>query len=776
MPDPTLQELLQQLQQQAEPSEKHRALLAALQNYDLRTARFRQLRGRKKLPLVTARDKNELLALHRAVGRAAEDVLGDQNEPQALREIVKKITALSSASHNALLRYDPAKEPKTLASLEEDVRTLTIHQGSVVLGGADTLSGAQSERVPLSFLDAKGNRISGVFTKKAVVDPDALVKDAFDRVTGVQLFSVRRDAEATRWLRENFYRTLRSIPRLANELGPDAADGEYLTQLLILCEETDRYGKDYFDPQTLKTYLGAGLAQSGLYDADSLRDDTWRQLAQEMEPMRGPLLYAHQTAKIPFGGRIDNRNAAMSAVADLLGMPSVIARSKPMRIVDKDGKVVEGTFMEASKGLDPKNLSQEVLNVKPDSLENTDGKGFKDIANLQILDYLCGNCDRHSANMRYQFDHNGKLCGVQGIDNDSCFGVLTSKELGKGKQNFIRMTNLFNLKVIPKETRDRVLALDASTLKYALRGYGLSEKELRSAGARLETMQTFIREAARRDLEKNHKKDKKILRVMSDSDFKKASITELTRKSLESFVEDQNRHDLSYANTFNLVEATVPGLIDDYNKQAKEYKDLKDATDVGMDNRAERHVPRLERLRGTMLEAILNKRTWSAWTSQNYINLQRAVKNYVSTHKTIENRLKTANDEETKRRADYHHEKEAVVSEADLERMKNASVQVRDAAWTYLTGKMPDLKEWELDGKQPIPYPQGASDYTKRRIDAAVTAYRVAKLGDELKPVETQTARDNEKEALAAQRRRRRERNPEGILEEPVLGGPAAGG
>ena len=84
---------------------------------------------------------------------------------------------------------------------------------------------------------------------------------------------------------------------------------------------------------------------------------------------------------------------------------------------------------------------------------------------------------------------------------------------------------------------------------------------------------------------------------------------------------------------------------------------------------------------------------------------------------------------------------------------------------------MPDLSAWKLDGKQPISCPQGAGDCIKRRIDAAVTAYRVAKQGDERKPVETQTARDNEKEALAAQRTRQRERNPEGILEEPALGG-----
>lgn len=87
------------------------------------------------------------MELHKAIGSAAEEVLKDKGESKALKDIVKKITALSSGSYQALLQYDPAKEPKTLSSLEE-VRTLTVHQGSVLLGGAETLGGAQSERVP----------------------------------------------------------------------------------------------------------------------------------------------------------------------------------------------------------------------------------------------------------------------------------------------------------------------------------------------------------------------------------------------------------------------------------------------------------------------------------------------------------------------------------------------------------------------------------------------------------------------------------------------------
>ena len=721
---------------------------------------------------MTARDKTNLLALHQDIGKAAEAVLGDENEPEALRDIVKKITALSSGHHNALLQYDPAKNPKTLSSLEEDVRTLTIHQGSVVLGGADAMGGVQSERAPLSFLDNNGNRISGVFTKKKIIEPEKLLENTFQELTEVPLFNVSRDAEAVEWLRDNFNEIVSRIPSLTEALGQDAEPMEYLAKLMFICDEDNENGH-YVDPDKLKYYLSQGMEETsgGEYDGASLDDDTWNHLAEAMKPMIGPLVYAHGVAKIPFGGRIDNRNAAMSAVADLLGMPNVIARSKPMKIIDKDGNVVEGTFMEASKGLDPSNLSPEASRIRKSCLKDTNGKGFKDIANLQVLDYLCGNFDRHGANMHYQFDKNGKLCGVQGIDNDSAFGVLTDKELGTGKENYLQMTNLMNLRVIPKETRDRVMALEPSTLKYALRGYGLTEAELKSAELRLKTMKTYIREAARRDREGRRSKDRMHLRVMSDSDFKSASLKDLCKAT------DQ---DPDRSNTFDIVKTVVPDLAADRKKQVeeqnREYKDLKKAVEVGMDNRAERRVPGRERIKGSSLEAILNKRTWSAWTSDNYIKMQQAVKGYVNTYKTIENRLEQANKEENKRMANYHHEKEAVVSRADLQNMKQASERMRDAAWTYLTGKMPGLQEEMLNGEQPIPYPDRASDYTKRRIDAAVDVYRLAKQGAEIKPVETQTAQDNEREALAAQQKRQRERNPEGVVNENEPVRPAVPG
>ncbi len=564
MPEPSLQQLIQQLQAQA--SEKHRALLDALRNFDTQTANFRQIRSRRKLPLVTAQDKTRLMELHKAIGSAAEEVLKEKGESKELKDIVKRITALSSGSYPALLQYDPAKEPKTLSSLEEEVRTLTIHQGSVLLGGAETLGGAQSERVPLSFLDGKGNRISGVFSKKKCIEPKRQLAEAFQKMTGLPFFSLKPDSGNIRWLQNHFIEVIRKVPAFAQKLGRNAPDEDSLTAMMQECNITDKDGNNYIDPDRLKTCVELGLEESG-QNIPAISEESWSQLARNFEPLISTLLFAHHTGKIPYGGRLDNRNAAMSAVADLLGMPSVVARAKPMRIIDKDGNVIEGTFMEAAKGMDPENLPPEAANIPRDALKNTDGKGFQDIANLQVLDYLCGNYDRHYANMFYQFDRNGKLIGVQGIDNDGAFGVIAKKELGRTGENYLHMTNLSNMKAMPKQTAERLMALDA------------------------------------------------------------------------------------------------------------------------------------------------------------------------------------------------------VVKEADLVRMQAASQRLRDAAMTYLTGKMPGFTEEDAD--QPVQYPEGASDYTKRRIDVALDALRLGRQGVEIKPVELQTAQDNLRQAQAAQQRRMEEREPQLIQPAP---------
>ena len=170
-----------------------------------------------------------------------------------------------------------------------------------------------------------------------------------------------------------------------------------------------------------------------------------------------------------------------------------------------------------------------------------------------------------------------------------------------------------------------------------------------------------------------------------------------------------------------------------------------------MGNRAERIAAGQERIKAAALNAMLSKRTWWGFSSGEYEDLRRAAVSYMNVHKTLENRLEEANKEENKRKSNYHHELDAVVKETDLQQMQSVSARLRQAALNYLQKKLPDFNENLLD--EHVRYPQGASDYTKRRIDVAIDALKLARQGSEIKEVELQTARDNERQAAADQQR-----------------------
>lgn len=124
-------------------------------------------------------------------------------------------------------------------------------------------------------------------------------------------------------------------------------------------------------------------------------------------------------------GNVNRRNAAMSRMAQLLGCPELIAHSENMKL-QIDGKEMKGTFMREAKGEDLNKLTEHspMLCSTEGSMNSLQLK--KQLADLQILDYLCGNPDRHGGNLFYQYDRkkDGSVVmrSVCGIDNDSSFG------------------------------------------------------------------------------------------------------------------------------------------------------------------------------------------------------------------------------------------------------------------------------------------------------------------------------------------------------------------
>ena len=79
---------------------------------------------------------------------------------------------------------------------------------------------------------------------------------------------------------------------------------------------------------------------------------------------------------------------------------------------------------------------------------------------------------------------------------------------------------------------------------------------------------------------------------------------------------------------------------------------------------------------------------------------------------------------------------ESKTTPADLERLRQLSQRMQEAAQTYLNGKL-------VNGQVP----ENASDYTKSRIEIARQVLEYGQQGAEIRPEETRKAQANEAEA-----------------------------
>ncbi len=139
--------------------------------------------------------------------------------------------------------------------------------------------------------------------------------------------------------------------------------------------------------------------------------ENYLNFVEEAASMADEYFGSHSNGLIDTGRNIPNRNASMSRIADMLGMGSLIAKANRMKLTDKDGYVREGVFQETAKGYDLGHPRADTplydIQGHPEYLDNP--KLIRQLADLQILDYVCGNTDRHLKNMMYQIkkDENG---------------------------------------------------------------------------------------------------------------------------------------------------------------------------------------------------------------------------------------------------------------------------------------------------------------------------------------------------------------------------------
>lgn len=337
------------------------------------------------------------------------------------------------------------------------------------------LGAAQSDRTQMK-VNIGGNEVNGVFTKKTFFDGKKELMPIFPRMAEkypkyAKFFNgIDKEAfykEGIQAQQSGLLFDKDGIP-LKGEKARDAV-ANYFRSMKLTNSEMQK-AIDF-------------MFESDFYDAVV-------DFAGQISAVNTPIVIGKNRIGMKEGDRIDMRNSAMSGVATLLGCSNLLAKSRPLAIYDEQGKKYdEGTFMEFVTGKDINNLApaDDFRLMTDDDFETPEVK--EQIADLQVLDFICGNVDRHAGNMFYDVDPvTHKLKGVVGIDNDSSF---TRAKIAYNK-TFMRLPGVNNLKVINEDMAKTITDLTEGQLKATLHGYGLDEGSIKAAWIRTQQLKQAI--------------------------------------------------------------------------------------------------------------------------------------------------------------------------------------------------------------------------------------------------------------------------------------------
>ncbi len=420
------------------------------------------------------------------------------NPNQGLPGVVDKLQNLLSKDFDALSNYDPASH-KSLPEMQLDAKTLSINLKDRNLG---TMSNLSSSRIPLTVVNSQGKKRTGVFTKASHVKTGNL----YDQIIVGAKQHCNDEGKAA------LDRIIDAVKEKTIEIGLRKLDGSRVSEqndrtffigfLLDALHTAQLTPEQRKKPGFVKTTLQEKTVKSVLkkygVDPDKISSQGMKALTKGLDKMGQTPVYTILGTNLELneGDRLDIRNTAMSKIAGLLGASKLLARSDNMKMTDQNGNTIEGTFMDYGEGVDLMGKPGALAAISSEPLDSKDAnKTFlKQVADMQVLDFLCMNTDRHPGNLVYKIDEFGKISGIQGIDNDSAFC-----------RRAINLNQVKDLTVISESMRDKIMNLTPEIIKFLLRGTGLSEQELNMTSLRLGALQSAIRN--------------KELNIVNDKDF-----------------------------------------------------------------------------------------------------------------------------------------------------------------------------------------------------------------------------------------------------------------
>ena len=420
---------------------------------------------------------NNLKQLYAQTEKAFDDYFKEEANFKGLEVsragILKDILKVLKKDIKELDACDP-KEPGTLSEIIDRSRShmITISEKDI-----STIGGNLSERIPIK--SNKGPK--GLFTRKTYFNPDnewSKKLEDFENQFGSVSEECKKNLQLLKSNEEFQLSFCKLFPTTKMEYNRRYKDDN----LNILCSMATKLGMANND-QASKTLL---LSNDKLFDNLSrFAVSAFPVVAQQM---------VMQLAGIKKGSPISSRNCAMTDVAQMLGCDHLLANSVNMKIKIGD-EIVEGVFMETAEGSDLKRLKYDdpLFDAQLGSFQNPEA--LMQVADLQVLDFICGNTDRHGFNMVYQFarekNNQVKFTGIKGIDNDCAFGIPDVKS----DKQIMRMVKPEKMKFITTHMLEKLANIDKKQLEFKLLNNGLSKDEIQAVYDRID----MVLEA-----EKNH--------------------------------------------------------------------------------------------------------------------------------------------------------------------------------------------------------------------------------------------------------------------------------
>jgi hypothetical protein len=202
------------------------------------------------------------------------------------------------------------------------------------------------------------------------------------------------------------------------------------------------------------------------------------------------------------GISLGDRDVAAFRVASLFGQEHLVAKTEKVEIKNWGAKY-KGHLMQKAPGTEAAVYGANLIAEKE---KNGDHSGMgendirkkvtssflRDMNNMMIIDYICGQKDRHCGNYFVKEDSTGKLVSATGIDNNLAFG--SNREFDFSATYLpvpVSANGDLLLKCMDKEMADTILAMRPEMFRLELAGLLVGE-EIDAALERLEKLQTAI--------------------------------------------------------------------------------------------------------------------------------------------------------------------------------------------------------------------------------------------------------------------------------------------